>query len=141
MGQLVAIMDELHKCYCTVVRENKMPSTLIGNGLLGKASDSPAQALEELSDLDRVYTGWAKTVSFTKDNTKNIKINSARKLLRLAAPVCECLHSDPSLDKPLNSVQKAHLFLGYLAPVLGKNEDEIPETFANETEINSEVTV
>ena len=122
------MMDELHKCYCIVVRNDDVPNSLIGKGLLGRAADSPAQALAELSERSRIYMGWAKSVDITdlgeKAKKKNIAIYSARKVLRLAAPLCEQLHAAGSLDAEMSTVQKAHLFLGYLSPVLGQEDEK-----------------
>jgi hypothetical protein len=126
VGRLLAMMDELHKCYCMAVRDGDVPNSLIGNGLLGRAADSPAQALAELSERSRIYMGWAKSVDVTdfgeKARKKNIAIYSARKVLRLAAPLCEQLHATGSLNAEMSTVQKAHLFLGYLAPILGQED-------------------
>lgn len=128
VGRLLAMMDELHKCYCIVVRDGDVPNSLIGNGLLGRAADSPAQALAELSERSRIYMGWAKSVDITdlgeKAKKKNIAIYSARKVLRLAAPLCEQLHAAGSLDTEMSIVQKAHLFLGYLSPILGQEDEK-----------------
>jgi hypothetical protein len=128
VGRLLAMMDEMHKCYCMAVRDGDVPNSLIGNGLLGRAADSPAQALAELSERSRIYMGWAKSVDITdlgeKAKKKNIAIYSARKVLRLAAPLCEQLHAAGSLDAEMSIVQKAHLFLGYLSPVLGQEDEK-----------------
>ena len=128
VGRLLAMMDELHKCYCIAVRDGDVPNLLIGNGLLGRAADSPAQALAELSERSRIYLGWAKSVDVTdpsgKEKKKNIAIDSAREILRLAAPLCEQLHTAGSLDAEMSTVQKAHLFLGYLSPVLGQEDEK-----------------
>lgn len=126
VGKLLAAMDELHKCYCVAVRQGDVPNALIGNGLLGRASESPARALEELSERSRVYLGWAKSAAVRKDAPESIQIaiNSARKVLRIAAPLCESLHADSCLDQAMEPIQKAHLFLGYLSPVLGKDEND-----------------
>ena len=118
VGKLLAMMDELHRCYCVVVRDGDIPNALIGNGLLGRAAESPALALEELAERSRIYIGWAKSVGGA-DEKKKIAVNSARKILRLAQPLAERLHMDQLLEKELSAVGKAHLFLGYLSPVLG----------------------
>jgi len=139
IGRLLAMMDELHKCYCIAVRDGDVPNSLIGNGLLGRAADSPAQALAELSERSRIYMGWAKSVRITdtgeKAKKKNIAIYSARKVLRLASPLAEQLHSADSLNSEMSVVQKAHLFLGYLSPVLGQEEekDKPPEATTSAT--------
>jgi hypothetical protein len=126
VGKLLAMMDVLHKCY-GIVERGDVPNSLIGNGLLGRAADSPVQALAELSERSRIYIGWAKSVDITdfSDNAKkkNIAIRSARKVLRLSEPLVEKLHAADSLDAEMSAVQKAHLFLGYLSPVLGQEEE------------------
>lgn len=118
IGKLLSMMDELHRCYCVVVRDGDIPNALIGNGLLGRAAESPALALEELAERSRIYIGWAKSVGGA-DEKKKIAVHSARKILRLIQPLAELLHTDQLLEKELSAVGKAHLFLGYLSPVLG----------------------
>lgn len=123
VGKLLAMMDELHRCYCEVVRDGDIPNALIGNGLLGRAAESPALALEELAERSRIYIGWAKSVG-NADEKKKIAVNSARKILRLAQPLAEQLHTEQLLEKELSAVGKAHLFLGYLSSVLGCDDKE-----------------
>lgn len=125
VGKLLAMMDELHRCYCMVVRDGDIPNALIGNGLLGRAADSPASALDDLLDRSRIYIGWARAAARTEKMTeqKRIAVNSARKVLRLAQPLVERLHADSALENELSPISKAHLFLGYLSPVLGKDEN------------------
>lgn len=125
VGKLLAMMDELHKCYCIAVRDGDIPNTLIGNGLLGRAAESPARAIEELLDRSRIYLGWAKTaeIGAAKTEQARIAVHSARKVLRLAGPLAEQLHAADNLEGELPPVRKAHLFLGYLTPVLGKEPE------------------
>ena len=126
VGKLLAMMDELHKHYCVVVRDGAVPPSLIGNSLLGRASDSPAQALAELCERSRPYIGWAKTVATPEkpeEKVARIAVYSARKLLRVAQPLCEQLGADESLGQPLGDLDKAHLLLGYLSPVLTRDDD------------------
>lgn len=124
VGKLLAMMDELHKCYCIVVRENDIPNALIGNGLLRRAGDSPALAFSELLDRSPIYLGWAKTAAISEKMSKQKKnaVESAREVLRLAQPLVDKLRSGQLLEKELSTVGKAHLFLGYLSPVLGTDE-------------------
>lgn len=123
-GKLLAMMDELHKRYCEVVRNGDIPNSLIGNSLLGRAADSPALALDELRERGRIYISWAKTaaVSDKAEEKQKIAVASARKVLRLAQPVAERLHANTDIEKELSAVSKAHLFLGYLSAVLGEDE-------------------
>jgi hypothetical protein len=126
MGKLLAIMDELHRCYCIAQRDGDIPNALIGNGLLGRAAEAPARALEELLDRSRIYLGWAKTAEVPSGEDKKasrIAVFSARKVVRLAAPLSESLHRADALEHELSSERKAHLFLGYLSPILGTDAD------------------
>ncbi len=128
VGKLLAAMDELHKCYCVSERKGDIPPTLIGNGLLGRASDSPEMAFDELCERSRIYLGWARAVQLSGKETEAVKIavNSARKLLRIVEPMAVELHQSAKLKQPMSAEGKAHLFLGYLSPVLGgkKESDE-----------------
>jgi hypothetical protein len=124
VGKLLAMMDEIHRCYCLAERNGDIPNSLIGNGLLGRAAESPARAIEELLDRSRIYVGWAKTAQPPPEADKETRIAvfSAKKVLRLAAPLSENLHQLDTLDVELAPIRKAHLFLGYLSPVLGDAE-------------------
>lgn len=141
IGKLLAAMDELHKCYCIAERKPRndgspdIPPTLIGNGLLGRAADSPEMAFEELCERSRIYLGWAKAVQFSGKETEAVKIavNSARKLLRIVEPMAVELHQSTTLKQPLSAEGKAHLFLGYLSPVLG-GKKESAETSTESTQ-------
>jgi hypothetical protein len=130
VGKLLAMMDELHRCYCVAERKGDIPNSLIGNSLLGRAADSPVMALAELCERGRIYMGWAKTASVRDgaDDGHQIAVNSARKLLRLAQPIAEQLHVSDDLAVELSAVRKAHLFLGYLSPTL-----VIPMSFQDES--------
>ena len=131
VGKLLAAMDELHKCYCNCERKGDIPPTLIGNGLLGRAADSPEMAFDELCERSRIYLGWAKSVQSSDKDTEAVKIaiNSARKILRIVEPMAAELHQS-DLKKPMSAEGKAHLFLGYLSPILGgkKESDETTTT-------------
>ena len=127
VGKLLAIMDELHRQYCVVVRDGAIPPSLIGNSLLGRASDSPAQALAELCDRSRPYIGWAKTVATPGKSASTgdrIAVHTARKLLRVAQPLCEQLGTDDALAQPMGDLDKAHLLLGYLSSVKAREASE-----------------
>lgn len=125
VGKLLAAMDELHKCYCVSERKGDIPPTLIGNGLLGRAADSPEMAFEELCERSRIYLGWAKTEQLSGKETEAVKIAiySARKLLRIVEPMVVELHQSTALKQQMSAEGKAHLFLGYLSPVLGEKKD------------------
>jgi hypothetical protein len=137
VGKLLAAMDELHKCYCVAERKGDIPPTLIGNGLLGRASDSPEMAFDELCERSRIYLGWAKAVQLFGKETEGVKIavHSARKLLRIIEPMAVELHQSAKLKQPMSAEGKAHLFLGYLSPVLGgKKESDEATTESTQSE-------
>lgn len=129
LGKLLAVMDHLHKCYCQVVRDGDIPPTLIGNGLLGRAADSPNDALAELQERSRIYIGWARTVdagkyqpapSSKQEATLAAKQKAAREavgLLEICHPLCEALKDNEALANPMNAADKAQLLLGYLSSV------------------------
>ncbi len=132
VGRLLAMADELHKQYSIAVRSKSknengktkidMPTTLIGNGLLSRAGDDPASAIADLLDRGRIYIGWAKTQTgrSKSNNPLDIAINSARKVARLYQPLADELNT-LGIPRELDTESRAHLFLGYLAPVLGQN--------------------
>jgi hypothetical protein len=137
VGKLLAAMDELHKCYCVSERKGDIPPTLIGNGLLGRAADSPEMAFDELCERSRIYLGWAKAVQLSGKETDAVKIavHSARKLLRIVEPIAAELHQSAKLNQPMSAEGKAHLFLGYLSPVLGgKNDPDEASTESTQPE-------
>lgn len=138
-GKLLAGMDELHKSYCFCVRDGNIPPSLIGNSALGKAADAPLEALAELLERSKIYLAWAKTVedvpnykniaqklknsgSLESDEWKSYKkqrhIWNARNLLKLLEPLAEKINASFSLEKTMNTEQKAHLFLGYLSSLV-----------------------
>jgi len=95
-----------------------------------------------LRDRSRIYIGWAKAAVPTEKMTeqKRIAVNSARKVLRLAQPISERLHTSPDLENELSAIGKAHLFLGYLSPVLGKDGVGATVTNDDSTEHDTDVT-
>jgi len=133
VGKLLAAMDELHKCYCISERKGDIPPTLMGNGLLGRAADSPEMAFDELCERSRIYLGWAKSVQLSGKETEALKIavNSAKKLLRIVEPIAAELHQSATLKQSMSAEGKAHLFLGYLSPVLGGKKESDESTTAS----------
>lgn len=140
LGRLLAAMDQLHKCYCDGERDGSYPPTLIGNGLLGRAADSPQEALAELCERGRIYVGWAKTgkpipmpEGLAENKAKSIKrqrnaVYRARDLFEFIDPLCREIHASADLANPMSTQDKAHLFLGYLTEVPRKKWDETPSS-------------
>jgi hypothetical protein len=139
-GFLLACADELHKQYHFANSDGKLPSTLIGNGLLGKAAEAPAAALAELMERSRIYIGWAKTArqqvvdTALKDDkspearTKKSKLyaplnarNALEQMEETAAILTTVFPADCP-PKELTVTEKAQMFLGYLTPVPRKSK-------------------
>jgi hypothetical protein len=114
IGRLLALADDLHRCYCLAVRGGQMPTTLIGNGLVGRASDSPTEALAELNDRIRIYVGWAKVASGS-----DAAIHAQDKVLPAFQLIAEPLAAHLSAQ-PLDAVGKSQLLLGYIADPLSQ---------------------
>jgi hypothetical protein len=139
-GFLLACADELHKQYHFANSDGKLPSTLIGNGLLGKAAESPAGALADLMERSRIYIGWAKVARQQEVDTalKNDKSAEARvKKSKLYAPmnarnalekmeetaaILKDVFPPDSPPRELSTTEKAQMFLGYLTPIPRKNK-------------------
>lgn len=147
LGQLLAAMDHLHKCYCDGERNGSYPPTLIGNGLLGRTADSPQEALAELCERGRIYLGWALTIKrkpisegLPEEKVKSIKrqrnaVYRARDLFEFIDPLCREIHANGDLTNPMSTEDKAHLFLGYLTEVPRKKWEDRSNSSTNESTI------
>jgi hypothetical protein len=102
IGQLLALVDELHYEYCQKVRDGAIASQLLGNALMRTAYDNPQRALQTLFLRLMPYLNWAKT-----RKEKPWAYWSIRKLgdeLRQA-----------SFGIPPSEADRAQILLGYLA--------------------------
>ena len=61
IGQLLALVDELHYEYCQKVRDGAIASQLLGNAVMRIAYDNPQRALQTLFLRLMPYLNWAKT--------------------------------------------------------------------------------
>jgi hypothetical protein len=119
IGQMLALADTLHKDYCIAMRNNSLPSSLIGNAAMPRALDNPCQALADLADRMRLYTGWAKVAQEplsegADTEKKRIAVREARKILRRYQSLTARLH-ELGLPENCDDLMRAHLLLGYLA--------------------------
>jgi hypothetical protein len=82
-------------------------------------------AFDELCERSRIYLGWAKSAQLSGKETEAVKnaVNSAERLLRIVEPIAVELHQS-DLKQPMSAEGKAHLYLGYLSPVLGGKKEE-----------------
>lgn len=61
IGQLLALVDDLHYEYCQKVREGAVASQLLGNAMMRIAYDNPQRAIQTLYQRLMPYLNWAKT--------------------------------------------------------------------------------
>jgi hypothetical protein len=61
IGQLLALVDELHYEYCQKVRDGAIASQLLGNAVMRTAYDNPQRAIQTLFLRLMPYLNWAKT--------------------------------------------------------------------------------
>lgn len=115
IGQVMKLADILHREYCRYVRDNKMPSQLIGNSLMATALEMPNKALAMLAERIRIYVAWADT---EKDN--NVKL--AKWAQKHIGNICADLGTINIPDE-FDDVQRAQLLLGYLAKIDNGEEE------------------
>ena len=146
LGQLLAAADVVHVGYCMDVRDGSIPSSLLGNSLLGMAAEQPSKALSLLLKRWPPYANWAKNepkvhaVAAKSDKNKAIALrkglSQARRLGPIASALSERLHD---ADGRTDEMFQAELLLGYMAglPPIAKgdaNVGDITEDQSNEGE-------
>lgn len=125
VGQLLKISDELHAFYCKVVRNGDVPLQLAGNSVFMSASETPAQALAQLSARMNPYIAWAKQYrsknitcggeGIGPNENKGIESWRAAYYLTLYEDVATILHTKLTESTRFNDFDKAQMFIGYLA--------------------------
>lgn len=133
-GQLLKVSDELHILYCHVVRKGEVPPQLAGSSMVQAAGEFPVRTLSQLGQRMIPYVTWAKSYRYHKltdqeaaeqaaDQTgKMPKSVRAGWLLYLYEGIVEKLYRSWDTSVRFNDVQKAQLFLGYLAALPKKNK-------------------
>lgn len=114
IGQILKLSDALHALYCEIKRDGKIPPQLAGNAVFVTASETPAKALALLSTRMVPYIAWAKQYRAQKTDTSQKK-GLAGWYLRQYEILMTQLHSKLAGDVRLNDLEKAQLFIGYLA--------------------------
>ncbi len=115
VGQILKISDELHALYCNSVRGGDIPPQLAGNSLFVTASETPVQALSQLSTRMNPYISWAKQY-----RTKNVKDKGKESwragwYLNLYEDAANKLRSVLADSTRFDDFSKAQVFIGYLA--------------------------
>lgn len=115
VGQLLKISDELHALYCKVARNGDIPPQLVGSSLFLTASETPGQAIAQLSLRMNPYITWAKQYRFKNVTTKNEESWRAHWYLSLYEDTANKLASVMTNSTRFGDFEKAQLFIGYLA--------------------------
>jgi hypothetical protein len=128
IGQFLKVSDELHALYCQVVRKGDVPPQLIGNSLMTAALETPVQALAQLAPRLKPYYAWAQQYSRKNDAAENDEklkwtIRNSRKYLRVYEEIADKLTKVSEQSGRFNDAEKAQLFIGYLAALPKKTED------------------
>lgn len=113
LGQFLRVADGLHKCYCDSKREGCYPPELCGSSALVAMMENPVVALSQLALRCAPYVKWAQSCQ------KGL----AHYWLNLWTPLAEALHA-AELPVHMNPIDRAEVFLGYLASLPKKEKKE-----------------
>lgn len=124
LGQLLKVSDELHVMYCRVVRNNDVPPLLVGSSMYIAATEQPYRTLAQLGQRMNPYITWAKSY-----RTKGIQDNGKESgivgwYLSLYQDISNQLYEIWNPQTRLTDVEKAQLFIGYLASFPKKEKME-----------------
>jgi hypothetical protein len=111
IGQLLKISDELHALYCEIKRDGDVPPQLAGNSVFITASETPAQALALLSTRMNPYIAWADQYRRQGKDKSGLAAWYKRQYGLLMPQ----LHQKMAEDIRFGDLEKAQLFIGYLA--------------------------
>lgn len=115
LGQILKISDELHTLYCNVVRDGSIPPQLAGNSMFVSASETPVQALAQLSTRMNPYISWAKQYRTKNIMEKGKESWKAGWYLSLYEEVANKLNNSFTDSVKFDDFNKAEVFIGYLA--------------------------
>lgn len=122
LGQMLKAADYLHELYCVKVRGDKPNSLpqLIGGSLYTSAADFPNQTLVRLLQRMKPYLNWARSnrsaaLENTRKTGETVEGPSAGYYLFVFTQIADKLQPVLKPDVRFSDVEKAQLFLGYLA--------------------------
>lgn len=141
LGQMLKAADSLHELYCVNVRGDKpekLPQ-LIGGSLYVTAADFPNRTLVQLMTRMQPYLNWARSnrtmrLKTAKDNSEQADGPSAGYFLSVFSQLAVQLKPVLTTDVRFSDMEKAQLFLGYLAS-FPKKEPAQPQ---QSEEVNNE---
>ena len=119
IGQVLKISDALHALYCEVKRDGDIPPQLAGNSVFMTASETPVKALALLCTRMNPYISWAKQYRTQNEEKSGL----AAWFLRQYEMLMPQLRAKLTEDIRFNELEKAQLFIGYLAE-LPKSENK-----------------
>ncbi|GHV07267.1 hypothetical protein AGMMS50229_13750 [Campylobacterota bacterium] len=125
LGQMLKASDELHALYCKVVRKGDVPPQLAGASVFIAISEAPFQGLAQLQLRIKPYLDWAKSYSRNEGNAKDEDEQKQRRLSGWFLYLFQQFANKIAFDSVVrfNDLDKAQLFIGYLASFPKKQED------------------
>lgn len=137
IGQILKISDELHALYCNIVRGGDIPPQLVGNSMFLTASETPIQALAQLSTRMNPYISWAKQYRTKSIKDKGKESWRAGWYLSLYEDTANKLLSVLTDSTRFDDFGKAQVFIGYLA-AFPKKTKHLTEDVSTENNTNTE---
>ena len=125
IGRLLKLCDELHVLYCQIERKGEVPPQLAGASMFATASDSPDRAIALIQKRMIPYITWAKTYRYKErlDEKSLLLQRTATRRMLMLEEMSEPLHNALSTHTRFTDLEKAQLFLGYLAALPKKEEN------------------
>ena len=138
-GQLLKAADGLHELYCMTERKGQLPPQLVGSGMYQAAMEFPSRTLAQLVQRLSPYLGWARTHAeksfpITRENGETVNSPRAAFYLSVFNEIAGKLSAVLSDQTRFSDVEKAQLFIGYLAsfPKRQNNQEtEEDQTFSD----------
>ena len=126
IGQTLKISDGLHELYCEIKRAGDVPPQLVGNSMFVLAAETPVQALAQLGTRMCPYISWAKQYRTKREEKSNL----AGWYLHLYENTISKLYSSFGGRNhfKFNDLEKAQLFIGYLAEFPKKDRTVLKST-------------
>lgn len=136
VGQILKISDELHALYCNSVRGGDIPPQLAGNSVFLTASETPVQALAQLSTRMNPYISWAKQYRTKNVTDKGKESWRAGWYLNLYEDDANKLRYELTDSTRFDDFSKAQVFIGYLAAFPKKAKSVTDDAYVeNDTNI------
>lgn len=144
LGQMLKASDYLHELYCVKVRGDKTESLpqLIGGSLYTSAADFPNQTLVQLLQRMKPYLNWARSnrgaaLEIKKKTGEIDKGPTAGYYLSVFTQIANQLLPVLKAETRFSDVEKAQLFLGYLASFPKKEGPQPQKSTETENENSS----